>query len=306
MGFDLTPSTLNLRSLGHWVTGYFEPPAPFTPADIETSSVRLNGGVPVDLAAPIEIGDYDNDGIPDLTLKFNRAAVELTVDPGNSVPVTVTGTVGGQCFHGMDSIRVLRAVVSSPAAGSVLTYGATATVRWTTPSGVYIQSVAVLSSMDDGATWNLETSGFPNSGTYDWMVPAITTDKARLAVVLVESSDESGYVVDGVLGTGGAFSIASVTGVGSDIALGFALRAVTPNSTQEGLRVAFRLPNAEPAKIEVFNVSGRLVAARDVSSLGSGSHTVTLSGRATLPSGVYFVRLSQGGRSLTTRVVLVP
>ena len=123
--------------------------------------------------------------------------------------------------------------------------------------------------------------------------------------MLVESSDSTGYIVDGVLGTSGTFSIQNVTGVASGANMEFTLRVVTPNPTQQDLRVSFGLPDAQPARIEVFNVSGRLVAAREVGGLGPGFHAVTLGEQATLSSGVYIVRLTQGGRSLATRAVLV-
>jgi FG-GAP-like repeat/Putative Ig domain len=305
MGFDLTPDMLNLRSMGLWVTAFLEPPAPFTPVDIDVPSVRLNGTVVVDPTAPVEIGDHDSDGIADLMVKFDRAAMELTVSEGDIVAVTVNGTVMGQCFNSTDYIRVLRARVSEPAAGSTVSPGTTTTMRWTTPSGINIQSVAVLSSLDGGASWNLEANGLPNSGAYDWMVPNVTSDNARMAVVLVETADESGYLVDGVLGTSGTFSIGNVTGVEGGAKLEFALERATPNPMQGALRVTFSLPDALPATVEVFNVSGRRVAAREVGSFGPGSHTVTLGDRATFPSGVYFVRLRQAGRSLTMRTVVV-
>jgi hypothetical protein len=305
MGFDFTPGTLNLRSMGRWVTGYLEPPTPFTLADIDTPSVRINDTVPVDLTAPIEVGDHDNDGIPDLMVKFNRALVDLTVSAGDSVPVTVTGTVAGTSFSGVDYVRVIRAVVTAPASGSVLPAGGVTTVRWTTPSGVEVQSVALLSSTDDGLTWSLDAHGLPNTGSADWIAPGTVSDKARVAVVLVESADETGYTVDGVLGTSGTFSIGNVTGVDAGAQVEFALRVVRPNPTLENLQVSFGLPEARPAKLEVFNVSGRLVASREVGSLGVGFHMVTLGGRGALPSGVYLVRLTQGGRSLTTRAVIV-
>src|SRR5206468_11246744 len=88
--FDLTPNTLNLRSIGRWVTGMLEPEPPASPADIDVASIRLNGSVPVDPSAPTAIGDSDNDGRPDLTVRFDRAAVELTVTEGEAVPVKVS------------------------------------------------------------------------------------------------------------------------------------------------------------------------------------------------------------------------
>jgi hypothetical protein len=85
----------------------------------------------------------------------------------------------------------------------------------------------------------------------------------------------------------------------------FALRSVTPNPAQDVLHVLFSLPQARPAKIQVFSVTGRLVESREVGQLGPGSHSVTLGRQSRLASGIYIVRLSQGGRALTARVVLV-
>jgi hypothetical protein len=305
MGFALNPATLNLRSMGHWVTAYLEPPSPFTPTDIDIPSVRLSGTVPVDVSGPIEVGDYDSDGLPELRVKFDRATVELTVGEGDSLPITVMGTVRGQCFHGTDYIRVLRAVVSAPSAGSVLTPGSTASMRWTTPPGVSIQSVAVLSSVDDGATWGLDARYLPDSGAFDWTVPGVTTSQARVAVVLVESSDDTGYMVDGVLGTSGRFSIRNVTGVDSEVARDLALRAAAPSPSYQTLHVTFSLPDVRPATITAYDVGGRLIETRDVAGFGPGVHTIMLGERERLPSGVYFVRLTQAGKSLTVRAILV-
>src|SRR5213592_450109 len=114
---SITPNTLSLDSRGVWVTAFLEPPSPFAASDIDVSSIRLNGTVPVDPAAPTALGDHDGNGVPDLMVKFNRAAVELTVSEGDNVPVIVTGTIGSQSFTGTDHIRVIRAAVSAPAAG---------------------------------------------------------------------------------------------------------------------------------------------------------------------------------------------
>jgi len=262
--------------------------------------------VPVDLTAPIQIGDHDNDGIPELIVKFNRAAVDLTLEAGDSVPVNVTGTVAGRSFSGTDHVRVIRAVVSAPAAGASLTPGAATTVAWTMPSGIHVESVALLSSRDGGSSWNLEANGLANTGSYAWQVPNEVAAHGRVAVVLVESSDETGYIVDGVMGVSGEFSIGNATGVDEDgVAPVFALRRAMPNPAFDVLRMNFSLPDGRPARMEVFSIAGRLVDAREVGGMGPGSHTVTLGTRSKLASGVYIVRLTQGAMRLTTRVVLV-
>jgi len=54
----------------------------------------------------------------------------------------------------------------------------------------------------------------PNTGSYDWTVPNVGTDQAKVAVVLVESAEETGTIVDGVLGVSEAFSIRRAGGRG--------------------------------------------------------------------------------------------
>jgi hypothetical protein len=129
MSFDLTPNTLNLRSMGHWVTGTLEPEPPASPADIDVAAILLNGSVRVDASAPTSIGDVDADGRPDLTVKFDRTAVLLVVPEGEAVPVTVTGEIGSGCFEATNVIRVRHGHVSAPTAGSVLQEGSTSEVR---------------------------------------------------------------------------------------------------------------------------------------------------------------------------------
>jgi len=297
--FAFSPNTLNLRSMGHWVTGTLEPAPPVTPADIDIGSILLNGTLPVDPSAPVSIGDADGDGVPDLTVKFDRAAVELILEAGDSVVVTVTGTAGGGCFEAADTIRVLHGTVSAPAAGAELQGGTVTEVRWDTPEDAEVQSVAVLFSADDGATWNLVAYELPNTGSYLWTVPAAGTGQARVAVVLVESADPSGYQVTGILAVSGRFSVTSALGVGERGAR-FALDGANPNPGP-GLTVSFSLASDAPATLAAFDISGRRVASREVGALGLGHHVVRL-GR--VPAGVYVIRLTQAGRSLTARAVV--
>jgi hypothetical protein len=82
----------------------------------------------------------------------------------------------------------------------------------------------------------------------------------------------------------------------------FALYGARPSPAVGNLRIAFALPDAKPAKLELLDVAGRRVMSRDVGSLGPGRHVVPIEGRTTLRSGIYVVRLTHAGRSLTTTV----
>jgi hypothetical protein len=99
------PNQLNVGGKGKYVTGSLQPGAPYGPGDIDVSSVRLNG-VPVAPGAPVTLDDYNKDGIPDLTFKFDRAAVAATVSPGSNVTLTASGIIGIDCFKATDVIKV--------------------------------------------------------------------------------------------------------------------------------------------------------------------------------------------------------
>lgn len=107
---DFDPDTLNLESKGKVVTAYIELPENFDVGQINISSILLNDSVPA-LAKPTEIGDYDQDGIPDLMVKFERNKVQAILNPGEKVLITLTGKVlyndKHLDFKGDDIIRVL-------------------------------------------------------------------------------------------------------------------------------------------------------------------------------------------------------
>jgi hypothetical protein len=105
---DFDPDTLNLKSKGSVVTVYIyiELPPGYDVSQINISSIRLNNTITA-LAEPTEISDYDGDSIPDLMVKFDRAAVQSVLDVGEQVQITITGEVCGMAFEGRDTIRVI-------------------------------------------------------------------------------------------------------------------------------------------------------------------------------------------------------
>jgi hypothetical protein len=83
------------------------------------------------------------------------------------------------------------------------------------------------------------------------------------------------------------------------------LAGVRPNPSGSAFTVTFTLPDAPQARIELMDLAGRRIVVRDLGGLGRGNHVVSLPEVRSLPPGVYLVRLSQGGRSLTTRGVVI-
>ena len=271
--------------------------------DIDVASIRLNGSVSVAPGAPVTLGDSDGDGIPDLTVRFDRSEVTALLGSGSAVPITITGLVDGGCFTGTTGIRVIAATMSAPAAGSVLQPGDQIDLAWQPVADV--RSVSILSSFDNGYTWRLEAENLTDNGSYRWTVPTASTDQARVAVVQIQSVDETGYVNQAEVSESGRFTIGSALGVGN-AELTFALRGITPNPARGAFNVFFSLPSSKPATLALYDVSGRQVVARSVGTLGGGLHSIPLGERGKLPAGLYVIKLSQAGRVATHRVAVIP
>lgn len=85
----------------------------------------------------------------------------------------------------------------------------------------------------------------------------------------------------------------------------FGLHGMVPNPGQRGSLVRFALPEAGPAALELYDLTGRKLWSRDVGDAGPGEHAVRIGDGARLPPGVYLVRLVQGRRVATARIVVV-
>ena len=102
---DFDPDMFNLSSKGKWVTCYIELPTGYNIASINISSLILNNSIYA-ISTPINIGDYNNNGIPDLMVKFSRESLISLLVPGDQ-SIVLTGTlVDGTPIVGIDVIRV--------------------------------------------------------------------------------------------------------------------------------------------------------------------------------------------------------
>jgi hypothetical protein len=99
---------------------------------------------------------------------------------------------------------------------------------------------------------------------------------------------------------------ATTAGISDGGPLAFALEGVRPNPTKgNGFNVAFALPTGAAARLELLDMSGRRVLAREVGSLGAGPHTVNLAEGRKVAPGLYWVRLVQGANRRATRVAVI-
>jgi hypothetical protein len=86
--------------------------------------------------------------------------------------------------------------------------------------------------------------------------------------------------------------------------LALAIHALT-NPACATLELRCDLPTADPAQVEVYDVTGRLVNHREVRVAAPGVMTIAAGEGASLLPGAYWVRLRQADRPAITRMVVV-
>lgn len=89
----------------------------------------------------------------------------------------------------------------------------------------------------------------------------------------------------------------------SAVGAGDGLRLAVNSPISGVVTIRFGLPARAPARLEVFDLAGRRVEERSLSNLETGEHRLALHGG--WPAGLYLVRLSQAGRSVTARIVVL-
>lgn len=167
----------------------------------------------------------------------------------------------------------------------------------------------------------------PDSVTLTWFAVASfasptrverSEDGASFDSIGVPASDGSGYLVfvDRTVTPGGRYYYRLAWTAGSTplstpaTQVIVPLRALVllgarpnPANEKEGWLVLFELADPTPGTIELFDVSGRRIVHKVVS--GMGPRSVNLSEGVTLEPGLYLIRLTQGDRSVTSRVTVV-
>lgn len=82
-----------------------------------------------------------------------------------------------------------------------------------------------------------------------------------------------------------------------------------PNPFSTGTMIKFSLAETMPLSLEVFNIKGQKVRSLCSGIKKAGSHTISWDGKSdngqNLPSGNYLLRLKQGNRSLTRKLLLL-
>ena len=145
----------------------------------------------------------------------------------------------------------------------------------------------------------------PSASTTPWSFAVTVPDSAALGTdhLCFQLTQPNGVVAATCCFT---LTIASPLAVGPGGVADLALSGAWPNPASQRLGVAFTLPSAASATLELLDVAGRRVVRREVGGMGPGAHVLDLSNAAAeLHSGVYTIRLTQAGRTRTGKVTIV-
>jgi hypothetical protein len=161
-------------------------------------------------------------------------------------------------------------------------------------------------SDDGGASWqaielDMETSQLH----YQWTVPQITTEQARIRVIMDNTGQD-------YIDTSGDFKIQEANGLReaqTENPKTFALFANYPNPFNPLTFISYQLPVVSAVKLIVYDQLGNPVKILVDKTQPAGIHRVQWDGRNNLgnsiASGVYLYRLEAGAFTQVRRMVLL-
>jgi hypothetical protein len=235
----------------------------------------INGNFPI--AAGGSLGISPMIGVPDTAAN-------------GDVHICITASCGGgclvQCCVTLHVVNPVTATLATLVDASASDGGVR--LMW----DVFTSSpVNVYRSQDNGTSWLRLAAVTPDGQHHVSYVDAGVTRGATYSYRL------------GVPSSGGEVA-AGQTSVTVPMSAEFALQGARPNPTVGRMTIAFSLKDNASATIELVDLGGRRVFSREVGSMGAGFHVVPLD-NANLPIGIYAVRLTQHGRTLSSKVTVI-
>ena len=279
----------------------------------------------------VTVGDWDQDGLPDLAVALNNTGNTTAIVPGlgtGAFDAPITYPTGGSnpSFLAVNDFNedgtpdllalnrvsgsVSRQLAGCPAAlshalalatlpgGGVWLGGEQPTIRWSKGAGV--MTVDLQRSDDSGGHWRTLARGLTGTSYLYTATPPWTTH-ARFRVVESHAAQFTGANASDI-----EIRDPASLAVGEQPPR-LALLGAWPNPARAELTVSLSLPvGGVPGTLELLDLAGRRVASRDLTSESAGRHQVRLVEGQVLPPGLYLVRLAHAGAVRSMKVAVVP
>jgi hypothetical protein len=173
------------------------------------------------------------------------------------------------------------------------------------------QGTGAVSRIAPTAPRSIHVTDMDRNGVPEFPVCFEKDDLKQLFSGVVGKRDLA-FALQGSTWQGGVFSIPLEfdvigTGLGDHGAL--SIVSVMPNPTRGGVALSFQTAPGARSRVEVFDVAGRRVREMDMGVGDGGVRSAIWDGLdgngSRAPGGVYWLRLSAGGRRVSQRVVML-
>jgi hypothetical protein len=196
--------------------------------------------------------------------------------------------------------------VVSPNGGETLNVNEEDTIKWVATDLFGVDSVNLYYSTNNGGSWLVISNNEPNDSSYAWTVPDTPSDSCLVRVRAYDPSGNQGTDISN------AVFIISDVGVaemkvnrGRPTVLGLSLA----NPFRGKAVVKLALPQSGHTAVDVYDITGSLMANIYSGYLESGYHSIPWDGTngdgKRLPEGVYFLRLESASGIAVAKGVLL-
>jgi hypothetical protein len=294
---DVDPNTLNLSSMGNYVSGHVELPDPYNVEDILIETVLFEYTV----AADPELCSIGNDR---LMVKFPRAGVQGALSVGDNVPVTIVGEIDGVAwFTGTDYIRVINPTLKNGPGDEVAMADGDYVIAWDPPEGHTVDYYGLYFSSDAGESWSVIADHVVGT-SYSWRTPNISSDQCLLRLYALDGLGVMGY------DTSDLFVLSRKPGKPKpEDPKVFVLFQNEPNPAFGTTAIRFNLPAETLVSLKIFDASGKLVRNLVDKQMPPGRQSVVWDGKndrgQRVSAGVYFYSIEAGQNKATKKLLLV-
>lgn len=271
-----------------------------------------------DIPQPVEIGDLDLDGRDDVvTLHGGWLALGVylqnstgSLQPEELYPVPYASHYNRHALAigDLNGDFMPDVAIADPNSGVVVLYNAGS---FPTPVQISLVSAEAFPDRveliwdvgaDLGAAATIERSDIPGAWRAIGSQMVDGTHRVHFTDREVEAGNRYGYRLG--FNKGGGEVFAGEVWVDAAKALALDLRGSRPNPSIGRMNVWFTLPVAEPATLELLDLTGRRIVSREVGTMGPGTHFTDMSPERPLVPGVYWLRLTQGGQARTAKTAV--
>lgn len=238
--------------------------------------------------ASIRTGDFDHDGYCDIAYMAKTSAF----NSDNMLRVYL---------HTVDN-PVLNILPVNPKGFECFKPGSVQFVNWqsSVPSGPNATVTIEFSSSGNSGPWTVIASNLPNNGTYQWTVPNVSSPNCFLRYTITQNSNSQSVILSNAFGIGTCTTPPTATEELPTMNFNF---EVYPNPIAAAGYLHFKLETSADVKIELLDMLGNEAAVILNEKLNAGFYNPVLRVE-NLPAGVYFCKMTAGGRTAVQKIVI--